>query len=304
MNYSLIRAFKYAFKDFWRNFWLSLVTITVLVLALLSLNILISLNVISTRIISSVEDKVDVSVYFKPGTEIAKIDNFQAMLKAMPEVRSVEFVSKDVAYETFKTKHSDDPNIMAALKELEKNPLVDAVTIKARTIDDYNKIIEVISQPENSEIIKFQNYTDHQKIIEKMGSISAKVEKISLILTIVFALIAVLIVFNAIRVMIYTHKDEIIVMKLVGANNRFIRAPFIMESLLFSVFALAMTVLILYAVLGALSPYLVSFFNTYDFDLILYYNENFAVLFGLQFIFVLLLNAISSGIAIGRYLKN
>jgi cell division transport system permease protein len=303
MNYSLFRAFKYAFKDFWRNFWLSLVTITVLVLALLSLNILISLNVISTRIISSVEDKVDVSVYFKPGTEIAKIDNFQTMLKGLPEVKSVEFVSKDIAYETFKTKHADDPNIMAALKELEKNPLVDAVTIKGRTIDDYNKIIAVIGQPENSEIIKFQNYTDHQKIIEKMGSISAKVEKISLVLTIVFALIAVLIVFNAIRVMIYTHKDEIIVMKLVGANNRFIRAPFIMESLLFSVFSLALTVVLLYAVLGALSPYLVSFFNTYDFDLILYYNENFAVLFGLQFIFVLLLNAISSGIAIGRYLK-
>ena len=303
MNYSLIRAFKYAFKDFWRNFWLSLATITVLVLALLSLNILISLNAISTRIIIAVEDKVDVSVYFKPGTEMAKIDNFQTKLKAMPEVRSVVFVSKDSAFEAFKKKHADDPNIMAALKELEKNPLVDAVTVKARTIDDYKKIIEVISLPENSEIIKFQNYTDHQKIIDKMGVISARVEKISLGLTIVFALIAVLIVFNAIRVMIYTHKDEIIVMKLVGANNRFIRAPFIMESFLYSVFSLGLTVLLLYAVLGAISPYLVSFFNTYDFDLILYYNENFAVIFGLQFIFVLFLNAISSGIAIGRYLK-
>ena len=303
MNYSPIRAFKYAFKDFWRNFWLSLATITVLVLALLSVNILISLNAVSVKVISAVEDKVDLSVYFKPEIKQAQIDNFQSKLKELPEVKEVVFVSKDSALEVFKTKHADDPNIMDALKELEKNPLVDALNVKARNIADYKKIIEIVSLPENQEIIKFQNYTDHQKIIDRVDSISSKVEKVSLALSIVFVLISILIVFNAVRVMIYTHKDEIVVMKLVGASDRFIRAPFIMESFFFSLFSMVLTVLLLYAILGAVSPYLVSFFDAYDFDLILYYNENFAVIFGLQFIAVLLLNAISSGIAIRRYLK-
>jgi len=303
MNHSPFRAFKYAFKDFWRNFWLSLVTITVLVLALLSVNILVSLNAVSIKVIDAVQDKVDVSVFFKPNTQQAQMDNFQTHLKNLPEVREATLVPKDKALETFKTKHQDDTNIMNALKELEKNPMVDALIIKARNIEDYKRIIEVVSLPENQEIIKFQNYTDHQKIIDRVDSVSAKVQKVSLALTVIFALISILIVFNAIRVTIYTHRDEIIVMKLVGASDRFIRAPFILESILFSVFSVGLAIIILYMALGAINPYMVSFFEAYDFDLVSYYNNNFALIFGLEFLFVLLINAISSGIAIRRYLK-
>ncbi|MBU1131888.1 ABC transporter permease [Patescibacteria group bacterium] len=303
MNYSIVRAIKFAFQDFWRNIWLSLVTITVLVLAILSVNILVSLSAISNKIVESVKDKVDISIFFKSEIDQAQIDNFQIKLKNIPEVKEVILITKEKALEEFKQKHKDEPKILEALKEVEKNPLADALVIRARDTEDYNKILGVLSLKENQDLIKFQNFTDHKKIIDQINLISSKIEKISLAITLIFVLISILIVFNAIRVTIYTHKDEISVMRLVGASDRFIRAPFIIESVIYSVFSIGIAIVLLYAIFGAIGPYLADFLQTYNFDLIEYYNQNFFMIFGAEFAVVLLLNAISCSIAVRRYLR-
>lgn len=301
--YSFWRALSFALKDFWRNIWLSLVTITVLVLALLSFNILVSLNAMSDKIIDSVKDRIDVSVYFKPEINQAEIDNFRERLKSRPEVKSVSFISKEQALEDFKAKHQDDPKINEALKELEKNPMVDTVVVKANSTEEYNKVLAFINLPENQQIIKYQNFTDHEKIIQRVNSISLKIEKVSLIVTGIFILIAVLIVFNAIRVMLYSYKEEITVMRLVGASDWFIRLPFLLEGVLYSIFAVGLAFVGLYAIFGALGPYLNSFFDAYNFNLIQYYNDNFLLLFFSELGAVILLCILSSGVAIRRYLK-
>jgi len=301
--YSFWRALSFALKDFWRNIWLSLVTITVLVLALLSFNILVSLNAMSDKIIDSVKDRIDVSVYFKPEINQAEIDNFRERLKSRPEVKSVSFISKEQALEDFKSKHQDDPKINEALKELEKNPMVDTVVVKANSTEEYNKVLGFINLPENQQIIKYQNFTDHEKIIQRVNSISLKIEKVSLIVTGIFILIAVLIVFNAIRVMLYSYKEEITVMRLVGASDWFIRLPFLLEGVLYSIFAVGLAFVGLYAIFGALGPYLNSFFDAYNFNLIQYYNDNFLLLFFSELGAVILLCTLSSGVAIRRYLK-
>lgn len=303
MKHSSLRIIKFAFQDFWRNFWLSLVTITVLVLALLSVNILISLNAVSDSVINSVKDKVDVSVFFKTDTPQAVIDNFQEKLRNMSEVKETVFIAKDQALAQFKEKHKNDPAILEAVKEVEDNPLLDALVIKAQNTEDYKKILTVLNSAENQEVIKYQNYTDHEKIIARVSSLSDKVSKFSLSLTIIFAVIAILIVFNAIRVTIYTHREEIAVMRLVGASNSFIRAPFLVESILFAVFAIIITIVVLYGIFVALTPYLGGFLETYNFSLINYYKSNFVEIFLAQLGAVILLNIISSGIAIGKYLR-
>jgi cell division transport system permease protein len=301
--HSFLRALSFALKDFWRNIWLSLVTITVLVLALLSFNILISLNAVSGKIVDSVKERVDVSVFFKPEVQQAQIDNFREKVKQLPEVKEVKFISKETALENFRILHKDDPKINDALKELEKNPMVDTVVVKASNIEDYNKILDFIKLDSNQEIIKYQNFTDHQKIIDSINSISNKIKKISLAITGIFVLIAILIVFNAIRVMLYTYKEEITVMRLVGASAWFIRLPFLLESVLYSIFATGLAFLLLYAIFGALGPSLAAFFSSYNFNLIQYYNEHFLVIFFSQLGAVVFLNIVSSGIAIRRYLK-
>lgn len=301
--HSFIRALAFAFKDFWRNIWLSLVTITVLILALLSFNILISLNAFSGKIIESVKERIDISVFFKPDATQAQIDNFRENLKKKPEVKEITFISKEAALETFKATHKDDAKITEALQAVDKNPLVDTVVIKAANIDDYNNILSFIQLPKNQEIIKYQNFTDHQKIIDTVNSISGKVKKVGIIVTAVFALIAILIVFNAIRVMLYSYREEIAVMRLVGASNDFIRLPFLLESVLYSIFATGLAFGLLYAIFGALGPYLSAFFDAYNFNLVTYYNQHFLIIFPSELGAVILLNIISSGIAIRRYLK-
>lgn len=303
MNYSFFRALSFALKDFWRNIWLSLVTITVLILAILSVNILVSLNAISTRMTDVIKEKVDISVFFQDDALAAQVTNFQERLKAMPEAKELVFVSREQALEIFKEKHKDDPRIMEALKELDKNPLADSLIIKARSIDDYSKILTFINLDENQKIIKSQNYTDHQKIIDRVNVISDKTEKVGIGITLAFALIAILIIFNSIRVMVYTHREEISVMRLVGASNWFIRLPFLLESVLYSVFSLVLAIGILYVILGASQPYLASFLESYNFNLVSYFNQNFIIIFVSELVATIVLSIISSGIAITRYLK-
>jgi len=303
MNYSFFRALRYAFKDFGRNFWLSLVTITVLVLALLSVNILISLNALSDRVITAVKEKVDISVFIKADVEQAQVANFEEKLKKRPEVKEVIFVSKDVALADFKEQHKDDPRILEAIKEVEKNPLADTLIVKAKSIEDYKQILSFINLEENQNIIKYQNYTDHEKIIARVNDISKKAEEVSLIISLVFAVIAILIIFNAIRVSVYTRREEVSVMRLVGASSSFIRLPFLLESVIYGVFAVIITFAILYAGFSAISPYLNVLLNSYSFNLVEYYNQNFVMLFAAEAGAVVLLSVLSSAVALGRYLK-
>ncbi|KKR07357.1 MAG: hypothetical protein UT32_C0012G0020 [Parcubacteria group bacterium GW2011_GWC2_39_14] len=303
MNYSFFRALRYAFKDFGRNFWLSLVTITVLILALLSVNILISLNALSDRVITAVKEKVDISVFIKADVEQAQVANFEAKLKKRPEVKEVIFVSKDAALADFKEQHKDDPRILEAIKEVEKNPLADTLIVKAKSIEDYKQILNFINLEENQDIIKYQNYTDHEKIIARVNDISKKAEEVSLIISLVFAIIAILIIFNAIRVSVYTRREEVAVMRLVGASSSFIRLPFLLESVIYGVFAVIITFAILYAAFSAISPYLNVLLNNYSFNLVEYYNQNFVMLFAAEAGAVILLSVLSSAVALGRYLK-
>lgn len=303
MNYSFVRAVNFAFKDFWRNIWLSLVTVTVLILAILSVNVLISLNAISDKVIGSVQEKVDISVFIKPDVEQVEVANLQSRLMKMSEVKEVVFISKNDALEDFKEKHKDDDRILEALKEVEKNPLVDSLIIKATDISEYKNILNFINLDENQEIIKYQNYTDHEKIISRVNAISEKVKQVGIGITAIFVLISILIVFNAIRVMVYTRREEISVMRLVGASSSFIRLPFLLESILYAIFACVIAFVLLYAIFGAIGPYLSVFLESYNFNLIEYYNSNFIVIFAGELAVAAILSILSSAVAISRYLK-
>lgn len=303
MSYSFVRALKTALQDFWRNIWLSIVTLTVLVLALLSVNILISFNALSQQVVNTVQDKVDVSVFFKSEITQAQINLFQDKIQKMVGVKETVFVPKASALADFKKKHKDEPKILEALQAVGANPLSDALVIKADNPEDYYKILAVLGLAENQALIKYQNFTDHKKIIERVQSISDKVQTVSLSLTGIFVFIAGLIVFNSIRVTIYIHRREIGVMRLVGATNWFIRAPFLLGGVLYGIFACAIAIGILYLVFGAAGPYITTFTESYNFNIINYYNQNFIWIFPAELGAVILLNIISGGIAIGRYLK-
>jgi len=297
------RTMKFAVQGFFRNIWLSLVTIIILVLTLFSVTLAAGINVVADKAIASVQSKVDVSIYFKPSVKEQDILNVRYRLENLPTVEAVSYTSQDEALEKFKAKHEDNTVILDSLKQLEENPLGATLIIKAKSIDDYPTIMAVLDNPDYSSLIQDKNFADNQTVIQHLSDLSNKVKRIGIIISGIFVVITVLIMFNTIRITIYTHREEIGIMKLVGASNWFVRAPFLVEMLLYALFAVIISLALLYPFLGVIGPQLNSFFAGYDLDLVTYFASNFWRIVGLQFGFVLILTAFSSSIAIGKYLR-
>lgn len=270
---------------------------------LFSVTMVAGINFVADRAIDSVKDKVDVSVYFKPDTEEEDIVNIQYRLESLSAVKEVTYISEDEALENFKENHKDDVVILESLAELDENPLSATLVVKANSIDDYPDILAILENPDYESLIRDRNFEDNEEVINKLSDLSQKIEKVGIIISIVFVIIAILIVFNTIRINIYTHREEIGIMKLVGATNWFVRAPFLVESLIYAVLSVIITIAILFPLLGVIAPQVNSFFDGYELDIVSYFNDNIIRIVGLQLAVVIFLNIVSSSIAIGRYLR-
>jgi len=305
MFVSTYRVFKFALQDFWRNIWLSFITIMILVLALISVNLLIFFNALTDTAVKLVEEKVDLSIFFKPEAAEAKINEVKSFLVALPQVKEIKFISKDEALQKFKEKHKDEPKILEAIKEIGDNPLGASFVVKAYRTEDYSIILEKIKDPNilPDDLVQDKNFDDHKLLIEKISNLKQKVSKGGLILITLFGLIAILIVFNTIRVAIYTHREEIGVMRLVGATSWFVRAPFILESVFYALVACLLTVVIIYPFLGVIQPYLINFFEGAGLDILNYFNQNFFKIFGLELLATIILSVTSSSLAVSKYLR-
>lgn len=300
---SFARIFIFASQSFWRNIWLSIVTITIIVLTFVSINFLIVINVISNAATRIIENKVDVSLYFKPDITEPQVLEVQTYLSSLTQVKEINYVSQTEALEKFRQKHLTDPVIIESLEELSNNPIGATLQVKAKNINDYPAIIEVLDNSKYNQLILDKNFDDHKVYIGKIKSLSDNLKKIGFSLSAVFILIASLIVFNTIRVAIYTHRQEIAVMKLVGATNWFVQGPFLLEAIFYGVIACVLAIIIVYPAISFIQPHLNSFFLTEEFSLVNYFNDNFWLIFGLELLAVILLNIVSSSIAIRRYLK-
>lgn len=296
------RVIKFATQDFFRNFWLSFVTLTILVLALFSINLLIIFNVIAKDAITAIENKININVYFKPEISEDQAQTVKNYLQSLIQVKDVIYVSKEQALEDFKNRHKDNPKILASLDELEKNPLGASLLVTAKSTTDYPKILEYLADPQYDNLIESKNFDDHQLVIERIGSITQKINTGVIVVAIIFTLISLLIIFNAIRMAIYTHKDDIMAMKLLGATNWFIQGPFLLEGVIFGLMSIIITIIIVYPLIGFIQPYIGSLLET-DFNLINYFNKNFVMIFGLELLGAILINLVSSYWAVSKYLK-
>ncbi|MFA5358917.1 MAG: permease-like cell division protein FtsX [Patescibacteria group bacterium] len=299
----IYRIIKFAVQDFYRNIWLSVVTISILILTLLSINVLVVFNNLANTAAAIIESKVDVSIYFKPNTSIDDINKVKSYIMDLSEVDSVEFVSQDDALARFKETHKDNSTILEAIDELGDNPLGATLKIRANKIENYPVILSALDKPEFNQSITSKNYEDRQEMISKISYWTKTGEKVAFIFILIFVLISALIVFNTVRVAIYTHREEIGIEKLVGATNWFVRLPFILESVIFSFVSCVITIVIIYPLLGFIQPHLAQFFSSSSFDIIGYFNNNFIVIFGAEFLAICMLNTAASLMAVGKYLR-
>lgn len=297
------RAIKFALQNFWRNIWLSLITIFIILLTLLLINILITVNILANHAIKLVEEKVDVSVYFNSQATENQVLGVREKLLTLVTVQDVKYVSEEEALNAFKEQHKDDPKIMESLAEIGKNPLGATLIVRARNPQDYPTIIDSLNKEEYSQIIEDMDLEDHKEVISRITNLTAKVYQVGLVLSLIFAIVVLLIVFNTIRIAIYTHREEIGIMKLVGANNWFVRLPFVIEGVFYSLVACILVAVIIYPLLGVLQSYVGNFFDSGDFNLVAYFSNNFLTIFGLEFLAMVILNIISTAWATRKYLK-
>ncbi|MBU1165017.1 ABC transporter permease [Patescibacteria group bacterium] len=299
---SSYRIFKFAWESFWRNIWLSIVTITVILLALISINFLYALNVVTDSIITTVKDRISVSVFFMPEIVEADVLEVKTYLDTLSQVESIEYISAKQALDNFIALHQDDPKLLESISELDKNPLGATLNVKAVKLSEYPSILEILDNSKYKNLILSKNFDDHKDYIDRINQVSNNIQQIGFAFTIMFIFISFLIVFNTIRIAIYTHRNEIGIMKLVGATNNFIRSPFLLEAVFDGIIAAVLSIALLYPILSFIQPYLTATFIGSNLDIIGYFNLNFWKIFGLEILAISLLNIIGAGIAIRKYL--
>ncbi|MDP2631378.1 MAG: permease-like cell division protein FtsX [Candidatus Uhrbacteria bacterium] len=300
---SALRIIRFAFQNFFRNFWLSVITMSVFVLTLITVNALIFINVLGSATVQSVQEKVEVSIYFEPDTSDDIVKSAQGYLLGLSQVRNVTFVSAEDALVAFKEHHQNDAVILDSLEEIDGNPFGSALVISAWSPDDFTFILEAIETPEYQRYIKKKDFTDYEAVISKIQNLSDRIRIGGLVLAGFFILIAILIIFNTIRVATYVHRDEIGIMKLVGANDWFVRGPFLLEAIMYSAASTAIMVGIVFLSMRWLEPWVSTYFGGIDFSAQQFFLDNALLIFGSQFLVLSVLGLFTTMFAIRRYLR-
>jgi cell division transport system permease protein len=214
----------------------------------------------------------------------------------------VDYISRDQALATFKQNHANDTTITQAVNELSSNPLEASLNIKAKNPSQYGAIADYLNSGNLSQYIDSVSYTQNQSVIDRLAKIVKTVEVGGVIVMIVFALLAGLVVFNTIRLAIYANREEIGVMRVVGASNALVRGPFVVEGSLCGAIAAFVALAVSAPILFAVDPYLNVFIP--GINLFQYFLSNIFLLFIYLLLFGIALGAVSSFFAVRRYLKN
>jgi len=302
MFLSLIRIIKFSLQDISRNVWLTIATVTILVLALLSVNTLLTVDVLSRHAIDAVKEKIDISLYLKADASEEQVTSLKTEISQMSKVKQVMYTSKADALRSFRETNADNPEVLAALRELGRNPLSPSLIIVPNNVEEAPQLINEVKQID-SDIIESRDFTDNTLILDKINDITKKISEIGLFIICIFLFTSMLVAYNSIKVAIYTHRREIEIMRLVGASNSFIYLPFVLSAVIYAFLSVMLIIILFYPFLGILQPYLEVFFMDYNINIIDYFLNNFIIIFGLQFLVVSIISVLSSWLAIRRYAK-
>ncbi len=306
---TLGRIIKSGLLNFWRNGWLSTATVLIMTIALITWTSIFLLNVVLTSVLDVLAEKVDVSVYFNLDTKEPDILALKSKLENLKEVASVDYVSTDQALEIFKNRHANDDILLKSIQELDNNPLEASLNILAKDSSDYGTIADFLNQfsaqggsaSGGKNIISKINYTENKVVIDRLNNIIRMLRESGFAAGLILAFIAFLVAFNTVRLAIYSSREEITVMKLVGASNWFVRGPFIVEGVLHGMIASAFSFMVIIPGIGFLGPKLFNFLP--EINLMNYIGNNFWSLLLFQTLGGIILGVFSSWFAIRKYLK-
>jgi cell division transport system permease protein len=310
MLIKLVRTFRAGMQNFIRNGWLSVATVSVIIIALFIINIQAGMVIANQLLLDDVQDRVNISVYFKTDTDDEHIREVGENIRGIENVSAVEFISKEQALNDFRERNKDNETIQKSIDELGINPLGAALNVKSDNPDNYEAITSQIEGAEFSEYVSKVNYHKYKDIIDNLSREVRANQKVALLLGLTLSVISVLITFNSIRINMYAHRQEIEVMKLVGASNNYVRMPFVWEGIFYGLVAAFLAIPLSYVYLNYISSgeaanSILPFSNTKFIQTFLtdYFLKNIFLVIVAQFFLGIFLGVVSSLIAIRKHLK-
>jgi cell division transport system permease protein len=300
------RVVRAGFYSFWRNSFISLSSVLVMVVTLFVIGSVIFSGAILRSTLSQIKDKVDINVYFLTSAKEEDIVAMQKNIERLPEVASIVYVSKEESLANFKKRHENDEFTLQALDELGENPLGATLNIKAKDPSQYETIASFLKSrsalsSDGTTIVDKVNYYQNKEAIDRLTSIINSANSLGLALTIFLICISVLITFNTIRLVIYMARDEISVMRLVGASTGYIRGPFFVAGSIYGFVAAVITLIIFYPITLWLGGTTANFFV--GLNLFEYYTSNFGQIFLIIVASGVAIGSVSSFLAVRKYLN-
>lgn len=302
----LKRILRTGFFNFWRDSTVTLASVLVMMVTLLVIGLISFSSAILDTTLGELKNKIDINVTFITSADEEDVLNIKHTIESLPEVLLVTYVSREEALTFFKERHSNDQSILSALDELGENPLGAVLNVRARDPAQYASVAEFLESgnslsADGLPIIDRVNYFQNKAAIDKLTRIIASADRLGFALTLFFAVISVLIAFNTIRLTIYLARDEISVMRLVGASTTYIRGPFVVVGIIYGVVAGFLTLLLLLPLTYWLGGTTESFFV--GFNIFSYYLRHFLEIAFIIMTSGMFIGALSSALAIRKYLK-
>jgi cell division transport system permease protein len=300
------RISRTGFMNFWRNGTVSLASVLIMIVTLLVIGFILFGSAVLNTSLVVLKDKVDITVTFIPSAAETDILGIQHSLQTLPEVAAVKYTSRADVLAAFEARHQDDQSILTALNELSDNPLGAELDVKAVDPSQYQGIADFL-QGKNAlsasglSIIDHINYFQNQDAINKLTTIIHAADKLGLGIALAFILLSIIISFNTLRLTIYMSREEISVMRLVGASKAYIQGPFVVVGMIYGLVASIATLFIFLPVTYWIGKVTTDFFI--GLNLFTYYLHNFPEVFLILVGSGIIIGAFSSSLAVRRYLK-
>lgn len=300
---NLKRIFKFAVNDFSRNKGISIAAIFVLVVTIMLVTGLFFFHGVANYLADEIKDKIDVAAYFKEDT--AEADILKAkdeIAKLSSDIRDIEYVSRDQAREIFNEKHQDNKILAKALQQVGDNPFLPSLNITTTKGEpaQYENVSNALESSEFIKLIDHVDFSQRKNTIEKIYSITSNINTFGIILGLILIVVAMLVVFNTVKLAVENSKEEIATMRVVGASDWFIRGPFMIQGIIYGFIAFVICIVVSAVSAYALTPK----FSTVlpGFNIFSFFLTNWWIFVLIQLGFGIILGAISSYIAVRKYL--
>ena len=261
---TFLRMCRYGINNFSRNAWLTIAATAVMTITLVVVFMTLAARNVLVDTVGEIRDKVDMSIYVRTNTSDADVKKIKTGLEALTSsVRSVTYITPTEARAAFAQENKGEADMLNALNESTNefpgtfriSPVDINKTDELRNFVDTDPTLKAQIDPNREPSFAGQR----RSAIENIGRWVGFAEKAGLGASILFIAISSLIVFNTIRMAIFNRKDEIQMMKLIGADKGFIRGPFVVEAVVYGVIAAILATVIGVSILYSSSDQLLSY---------------------------------------------